>query len=557
MTGSKHILLLILGMSAVSLAASVPALAQTAAERNSQRPAGLSFPDDVSRATRGGGGPAQDADGSSAAGDLNTASDDADAPQDEDSTEPRPAAGQRAAVKDGDLSSPAEPSAPIDGVIDAPEPEAPQDGADPVAIDMRDPEDRAVFDGPIENPPAGYDPLLFQIEEVEPILDRRPERLFNFEPYDPAGIKLGSFIYFPETGIAGAHFNNVFSSPKPLSDNALELKTLSRLVSNWKTHALELRSISNWSFHDEFPTENDKEYRLEARGRLDVTRRTNLQGLISHERTQESRSAIDASTVGDRPDVDTNTAAATLIHRFNRLEGRVRAEVTDEDFSNPSDGFGGIENNDDRDRRMHEQAVRLTYELKPSLAVFAETELNQREYKVAAFSDGLLRNSNGQRYRLGLDFGETGMILRGELSIGYGVQKPDTSALDEVDGFLFDANVAWRVTDMTSLLLTGRTDITDTTTAGSGGVLNHQVGLEVRQAFKRYFIGTAGVSYSTNDFGAVGTKENTLEFTAGAEYFVNREIILFSRYLHTDFNSSEPFSDWDSDEIRVGLRLRK
>lgn len=555
MTGANYRFWLLLGASlAVMACPCAPVSAQTAAERNNTRPQGLSFPDDPSRPSRAGSGDITDSSGSTAIDDLTLPSDDVEVDPDDEVR--RPKEGQRRAVQDGDLTN-AEPEAPVDGVIGAIEPDAPRDGDDPVSIDMRDDEERANFEAPAERPPAGYDPLLFQIEEIDPIMSRRPERLFRFEPYDPQGIRIGSFVYFPETEIAGAAFNNVFSSPSPLSDVALELKASSRLVSNWKVHALEFRSTGFWSFYNEFPTEDEKEYLFEGRGRVDIARRTNVQGLVSVERTQEGRSAIDASSIGEKPDVDTLRGSLTGTHRFNRLEAQLRASVTDEDISNPSDGFGGIINNDDRDRRVQQEAIRLTYELKPSLAIFAETELNQRKYKVAAFSDGLLRDSEGQRYRFGLDFGDEGEILRGEISLGYGLQETDSAALEDVDGFLFDANVAWRVTDMTSLLLSGRTDISDTTTARSGGVLYHQIGLEIRHAFRPYFLGTAGISYSMNDFATVNIDENQVDLTGGLEYFANRDIILFTKYKHSDFVSSEPDADWNSDEFRVGLRLRK
>ncbi|MGQ0674091.1 MAG: outer membrane beta-barrel protein [Hyphomicrobium sp.] len=543
----------LLGFVAATLAAAWleprPAAAQTAAGRGV--PEGLTQPEASTRSNRGDQPPAAGDDDESSSGAAGESATEGDPDQSEDFVRPR--AGQRGVVLDGDPNYPTEPSLPVDGVLETPEPGAPLDGADPTLIDTRDAEDRELFD----NPPAGFDPLLFQIEELEPILDRRPGRLFRLEPYDPIGIRLGSFVYFPEAELAGGYFSNVFASPEAEKDVAAELKTTSRLVSNWKVHAVELKSTGGLSFYDEFDTENDRDYGLEARGRLDIARRTNLQAGIGHEHNQEGRSAIDASTVGERPDVDTTRGSVSFTHRFNRLEAQLRSSITETDISNSTDGFGNLVSSDDRDTLIYEETARLTYELKPSFALFVEGGLNQRDYKLASFSDGLRRDGEGQRYRVGIDFGEEGKILRGELSIGYGLQDPDAAALDEVDGFLFDANVTWRVTDLTALRLSGRTDITDTTTVGSGGVLTQQVGIAARHAFRRYFIGTAGVSYSTNDYGGVDLDESELRFNLDAEYFVNREIILFGKYQHTAFSSSEPDADWDGDEVRIGVKVRR
>jgi hypothetical protein len=453
---------------------------------------------------------------------------------------------------DGDLSLPAEPEPARDGVADEREPEAPQDGADPT-IDTRPPEDTALF----ETPPAGYDPLLFQIEDIDPLTtDRRPARLFRFEPYDPTGITIGSFVFFPDTEVAGIATDNVQTSPDGRSDVAAEITSRSRLVSNWTAHALELRATNLTSFHDDFPSEDDRAWGIEARGRLDVTRRTDLQALLSHDVAQEGRSAIDASTSGTRPDVTTDQAALTLNHTFNRLSLQLRGSITEVDYSATTNG-ATIDSNADRDTETAEEVIRARWELKPTFSIFAETGLDQRRYEVAAVSDGLLRNSDGERYRLGIDFGSTGQILRGEASLGFGRQTPDDARLSDVNAVLVDANLAWRVTALTSLLFSARTDIDDTSTAGSAGVISHQGGIEARHALRQYLIASAGLSYTDYDYDGAPIEENEFISTLGAEYFAYRDVILFARYQHVAFESNQPQSDYRADDVRLGVRIRQ
>ncbi len=61
-------------------------------------------------------------------------------------------------------------------------------------------------------------------------------------------------------------------------DVSAEFLSSARLVSNWSAHALELNARCLTSFHDEFPSEDDAAWNVEARGRIDVTRRTNCKG---------------------------------------------------------------------------------------------------------------------------------------------------------------------------------------------------------------------------------------------------------------------------------------
>lgn len=496
--------------------------------------------------------PAEDSDTTSDLGPL--------VPEDDATQDPADEPVLRQAVRDGDLADPAEASADasnVDGVVADGEPPQSQDGANPALVDSRSAEDIAVF----ENPPAGHDPLLFQIEDIDPArTDRRPARLARIEPYDPVGIRIGSFVYFPELDLAGVSTNNVLRAPKADSDVYAEINSTSRLVSSWEAHALEVRSTSLMSFHEAYPTEDDRAWSLEARGRLDVTRRTNIQGLLSHDVRQEGRSAIDASGAGERPDVNKDEAAVTLNHRLNRLSFLLRGTRTTVDYSDTSAKVGAMivrTINDDRDSSTNEEALRVKWELKPTFAAFVEVEMDQREFEAPAQSDNLSRDSTGERWRFGADFGRTGTLLRGEVSLGWGRQTPDDPNLEEVDAVLIDANLAWRLTEMTSLRFNAQTDIYDTTTAGSSGVVSHAADLEVRHAFRPYLIGTAGLALSGRDYASNPLEETELRATLGAEYFVNREIILFGRYQHIAFDANSPAGDYHADDVRLGVRWRR
>lgn len=533
------------------------ALTQTIADPNSRAPQPETVtsgqPLRPSTATRDLSLPSQEAESQAASDIIPKGDPSEDAEEMDDNLDPRPKPGQRAVVQDGDLSYPSEPGVVYDGLVPVGEPPMTDDGVDPTAIDTRDKDEIDLF----ENPPAGYDPLLFQIEDIDPIsTDRRPARLARFEPYDPVGIRIGSFVYFPEMELSGVSTNNVLSSPEPASDVYASISSVSRLVSNWQTHALELRSTGLYTFHDEFPSEDDRAWGLEARGRIDITKRTNAQGLVSHDVRQEGRSAIDASSAGERPDVTTDEAAASLNHRFNRLSLRLRGTHTELDYDNTGTGPSLVVN-DDRDSTTDRGALRATWEFKPTFSGFAEAEIDRREFGARAQSDGIWRNSDGERYRFGVDFGSTGQILRGEASLGWGRQTPDDGRLEAVDAMLIDANLAWRVSEMTSLLVNAQTDIYDTTSAGSAGVVSHTAGAELRHAFRTYLIGTAGVSVSSRDYASDPLEETDLRAYLGAEYFLNREFVLFGRYQHTAFSSNAPDSDYDVDDVRLGVRWRR
>lgn len=477
----------------------------------------------------------------------------AEAPEDDDLSG-GPKAGQRGIVEDGDPNyAPAEPSMARDGIIDGEETTPVQDGADPSLVDMRDPEDIALF----ENPPSPPDPLLYQIEDIDPVRDNRTtRRLFTQEPYDPVGIKVGSFVLFPEVLIGSSYYSNVFRSPSAKSDFAADFQPSARLVSNWGTHALEFRATGTLSAYSAYATENDKDYLLESRGRLDITRRANIQALVSREQTLESRSALDASSVGTRAKQIADRAEVAYNQKFNRLALQFRGSVVDYSFGD-TENAGVVTSNADRDYTVYEETARASWEFKPTLAAFTEVSVNQRRYGEAAASDLINRSSDGQRYRVGVSFGNTGQILRGEVSLGYGIQTPDDPRLHSVDGLIVDANATWRISALTSVLFNARSDVSETTTTDVGSAFYRYGGVEVRHSFLPYLIGTAGfaVANQSSQDGIIDDME--LRETVGLEYYADRDTILFGKYIHSDQNSVGATSDYTNDEVHFGVRLRR
>ncbi|MEZ5851084.1 MAG: outer membrane beta-barrel protein [Hyphomicrobiaceae bacterium] len=471
-----------------------------------------------------------------------------------DAAAPRPRySNARPVVIDGNPNWAAEPPVLRDGIVDTAEDQPVPDGAEAIGLDTRSREDIEAF----ERPSAGHDADAFAVE-VEPILDRRPARLARFEPFDPVGLRMGSFTVFPEAEMVVGTDSNVFrSSSNARRDVALEFKPTVRAVSNWRTHALEFRATGLSTFHNEFSTEDDRSYTLETRGRLDITRRTNIEALASFDHALEQRGSINAtSAAGERTPIDTSRAALTFNHRFNRLSLQLRGAVTDTDYDAIS-GAGGVRiSNESRDNQLREAAVRASWMFKPTLAVFAEVVGNARTYN-GIEADGIRRDSTGDRVRAGVSFGNTSKILRGEVAVGRAEQRFDDKRLGSIDGIVLDANLAWRVSGLTSLLFTARSDIAESTLAGSGGALSQTVGVEARHAFRRNLIGTAGVSLSRQEYEGVDITEQALTGLLGLEYHLNREVTMFGRYTHVAFDSTDVARDYNSDAFKVGVRVRR
>ncbi|MEO8420902.1 MAG: outer membrane beta-barrel protein [Hyphomicrobium sp.] len=457
-----------------------------------------------------------------------------------------------AAPQDGDPVPVIETRGPQDGLIDLTEPGVtPENEEDITAADMRSPEDIRAFVGE----PGAFDPLLLAAGEINPVFGGGSFDSLAFDPFPPIGTKIGSFILYTTVEANYDFNNNLFAVPDGVGDSSLEVRPAARLASNWTRHAVEVRASGDLSFHDRFPSEDDRAYLVEGLGRLDVTSQTNFQGLIAREVAQESRSAINANTAGTRPNVVVERLRGAFNQRFNRLTTQLRGNIIDTSYSDDLIN-GQVVSNADRDFTLYDEAVRPKWEFSPYLFAFADIAINQREYTIPAFSDGINRSSTGERYRLGVSFGEVSQILRGNISLGYGRQTPDSRELEVIDGLLIDADLTWQVTPLTTLQFTAASEVAETTTVDSGGVMERVYGLEGRHSFNTYLVGIAGVGYLTRDFVGAGINENQFTAAVGGEYYLNRWAVLFTRYQHTAFDSSQPDSSYTVEEVQAGVRLR-
>jgi hypothetical protein len=471
---------------------------------------------------------------------------------DEDGDDPARTALRRNA--DGQPANGTEQLLQQDGIVEVGEPLTAQRDGEP-NLDA-DPRLRSDIDA-FEKPAAGYDAVAFQIDDVDPILDRRPARLARFEPYDPIGIRKGTWIFFPETELSVGRTSNLFRSPVKEGAGFFEIQPTVRAVTNWRIHAIELKASAHNSFHPGFTGENDRAYSFEARSRYDFSKRTNIESLVSHARDQESRSSpdsLDAESM--RPDYLTTRSAIALNHRFNRLSVQLRGAVADTDFQSVRNNDGSVSSNDEKDLLTRSAAIRATWEFKPTLFAFTEVSVNDHKYRVAP-SDGISRDSTGQRFLTGVSFGNAGKTWRGEIGVGYGRQKQDDRRLIDVDGIILDANLGWRINELSSLLLLANTDFGSSVTTGQSGSVARLFGIEGRHAFQRHLIGTASLKQTTTTYGGIDLVEKETTGEVGLEYFLNRSTTVFGRFSHLMFDTNVGGGDYNVDTVRVGMRIRQ
>jgi hypothetical protein len=454
--------------------------------------------------------------------------------------------------QDGDLGADGQPNE----IIEAPEAdaeEAPADASLPADLDPASADPEPSTAEPTEGP-AGAEPDAAEdgggLPGVEPSF--RPAYADADEnPYEPLGIRVGSFLVFPEVTLEQAFDDNVLrTGAEPISDRILALRPSLRITSDWNRHSLEADLSALLSRHQKLGSEDDRALDAALRGRLDVTSDTILDAALGYQLSQESRGSIDfPDAATSRPDVTTRTASLALTQRFNRLAVRLRGVLTDSDRS--GEGLDASE-----DFLERELGLRIGYEVSPGLYLFAEQELSRRTYGAPAADDGLLRDSDGRTTRVGVAAEITAKIA-GELSIGKLVETPDADALASIEGLVADGSLTWTPSALTTVTADFRSSIAPTTLAGSAGALERSADLKVRHEFRRTLAAIAGLGATARDFAGTAIEEDELNARIGLEYLISREWVVGAGYERTEHWSSEPGADYSDNLFRISGTLRR
>lgn len=400
-------------------------------------------------------------------------------------------------------------------------------------------------------PDALADP---EAQETDARVDREPE----IGPYDPLGVRVGSFLIFPEVGAGALFTDNVFESSRiRRSDQALVITPGISFRSNWSRHSFSGEADAELIRYKEFSSEDENNIDAALRGRIDVSRRTNIEGEVAFELEQESRGSINVpDAAAETPDEETTSAALQVNHRINRVTLSLGGEVVKEEFEDVALLGGGTFDNAQRDNTERELTGRVAREFQPGVAVFLEGSVNEIEFTNPVPPGGVSRDSDGYEAIVGVSL-EIGGKITGEIGVGYAKQTPKSAFLHELDGVILNGNLTWRATGLTTLRFTAQSDVDTTTVVNSVGSLNQTVELAVEHALRRNVILGAALEYEIDDFGAANIEEHELTGTLSAEYRLNRSLALTAAYIYTDFNRTGNGDDYNENEFLVGVQMRR
>ncbi len=391
---------------------------------------------------------------------------------------------------------------------------------------------------------------LFARDRSIPVRQRpRPE-------YEALGLPLGAFTAFPKLELGLEHNDNIFASQTgQVGDEIWRVRPEVSVVSSWPRHEASAYARASMNRHQDYDGENSNDWGLGAAGRLDFARRTTVAFGTDFSRGAEPRSSTSTPVAAAEPiEYDTTSAYVSGSSTGGRLRLSARGDWRSFDYKDGADVFGGVIDQDVRDRQIVSGLLRGDVALSPATAVFAQITGNERAYDVDSTPTYAARDSAGYELLAGVNF-EMGAVMRGEIAAGYISQSFDQAAYGDVDGFGARGSFEWFPTQLTTVTVTGARTVEDAAIAGSGGYLSTSGSITIDHELLRNLILSANLNLASDEYEGLDRTDDRFTASLSATYFVNRRLGVMTRLSHFEQSSDGAAAGMSFDQNRLSVSL--
>lgn len=363
--------------------------------------------------------------------------------------------------------------------------------------------------------------------------------------FDPIGLTAGGFRIVPRLEISESYDDNIRAEDDDTEDDFItEITASIGATSEWSNHMLAFGAFGQLNRFAQNDEEDTEEGGVQALGRLDISRNSNLTGFAMFRNEAEDRT--DPDDEGDKP-TKLNRAVGQLEyeHQFSRVQFLTEAQVQRIDFTTSDEN--------DRDRTQFRLAPRVGYELFPSFRPFIEGSYSIQEYDT--LQSGVDRDSETWGAFIGAEF-EITSILEAEAFVGYFSTEFDDPDLESVDGIGGGAELTWLVTQLTSVQASLSRGEEQTTQASSSTRIRTTARLRVEHELLRNLLLEGELLYLQDDFQGVDRLDDVYGATVGANYLVNRNMSVSLGYNFVGRESDAAGEDFEKNVVLLSTQFQ-
>jgi hypothetical protein len=361
--------------------------------------------------------------------------------------------------------------------------------------------------------------------------------------FNPTGLRLGSFFWFPRAELDEAYNDNIFATSRSTTSDLITLIQPSfDLLSNFPDKALNLHGGAAFQDYASHSAQNTEDGFVAADGRFDVTAGSSFYGgaTLAHfhlPRTSPNQPGNAAEPVTYNS-FEANAGYTQSGLRFG-YTGNV-AVLAQRYNAVPLIG-GGLSPQSANDVNIYQADLRLNYELVPDYLGYLRLSENLRTYpKKLPVPGALSFNSLGYRIDLGLQVLPFG-ISYGEIYVGYLRQNFFASALSSLSGIDIGGRYIWNVTRLTTLTFSAQraVDTSNPSISNTGaGYLSSQAMLTIDHELLRNLLLSANVGYENDAYAEVSRTDNIFSAGVAVKYLLNRNLYLGGSYTYNQRESS-------------------
>lgn len=375
------------------------------------------------------------------------------------------------------------------------------------------------------------------------------------DPDEQRGLRTPGLLWLPAVETSAGATNNVEGAANGSGGAVFSIAPELRLRSDWSRHAIDLDLRGSFTRYPGRSIYDTPTADLRAAVRLDLAEGMRLDLRSGYALTRESASSPDnpAGTIVPS-DVTTWSGSIGFTRDAGFLFATLRGDVDMTEYSGGLTGAGPITSASARDTTRWVGAVRIGATPSPGLKPFVEAQAIDRTYADATAAAE--RDATGWALKAGAEI-DTGPILRGEVSAGWATERPRSSALGELSGFVADGRLVWSPTRVVEVTATAATTLEPTSLSGSPGLVARTAGLDVAYRLMRNITLQGGATVAARDYEAVSEGETAYGATAAVIWRAHpfAQVFLRGRYEHTF--PSAPNPDYGVATVLAGLRLQR
>lgn len=368
--------------------------------------------------------------------------------------------------------------------------------------------------------------------------------------YDPIGVRAGSFLVFPKVELSETYNSNIYATENNEEDDFItRISPEVSVNSDWNNHALNATAFLTEGLYANNSDEDFTDYGITADGRIDIQRQAYLFGGGGAQHLHEERGSENAVNGKDPTEYNRYDANLGATYKPNRLGVTIEGTWRQLDFDDVDTSTGVVINNDDRDRNVYGERLRVGYDIQPGYTAFVQGSLNQRDYDQTPDDAGFNRNSDGYRVDAGIEVRLTN-VIDAEFFGGYFAQDYDDPRFDDIGEIDAGARVLWSVTPLTSIKASLARNVEETIQANSSSYIATVVTVGVDHELRRNILIGATGSFSNNDYQGISREDDVWGLGVNGKYLINRNFYLGGRVGYDNRDSNTANLSYDA--FRVG-----